>query len=198
MAKIERRYEILNGEEHHGYLKKKGLAPADYRPDILHQCILSLLDSPLNKAGYLELFIHTTDNKLIRVDPQTRFPRTFKRFCGLFEYQVQLLQEFKIYANGMEKPLLQLIRNPIADHLPEACWKTVCTYNCDHLMNIQQYAKETLSKNIPMLYVVGTMAHGKVVEEWADEELKISSYPLSASSVCHRICAAYENLYEIL
>lgn len=42
-----------------------------------------LMDSPLNRAGLLQVYIHTQKNVLIEVNPQTRIPRTFDRFCGL-------------------------------------------------------------------------------------------------------------------
>ena len=41
-----------------------------------------LLDSPLNRAGFLQVYIHTAHNVLIEVNPQTRIPRTFPRFAG--------------------------------------------------------------------------------------------------------------------
>jgi rRNA small subunit pseudouridine methyltransferase Nep1 len=44
---------------------------------------LTLLDSPLNKAGYLRVLIKTEDNRLIEVNPTTKIPRTFKRFSGM-------------------------------------------------------------------------------------------------------------------
>ena len=47
------------------------------------QCLLMLLDSPLNRAGLLQVYIHTERNVLIEVNPSTRIPRTFDRFCGL-------------------------------------------------------------------------------------------------------------------
>lgn len=47
------------------------------------QCLLMLMDSPLNRAGLLQVYIHTEKNVLIEVNPQTRIPRTFDRFCGL-------------------------------------------------------------------------------------------------------------------
>jgi hypothetical protein len=47
------------------------------------QCLLTLLDSPLNKAGLLQVFIHTTKGVLIEINPHVRIPRTFKRFSGL-------------------------------------------------------------------------------------------------------------------
>ena len=42
-----------------------------------------LMDSPLNRAGLLQVYIHTEKNTLIEINPQTRIPRTFDRFCGL-------------------------------------------------------------------------------------------------------------------
>lgn len=42
-----------------------------------------LMDSPLNRAGLLQVYIHTEKNALIEINPQTRIPRTFSRFCGL-------------------------------------------------------------------------------------------------------------------
>lgn len=53
------------------------------RPDITHQSLLMLFDSPLNRAGLLQVYIRTARNVLIEVNPQTRIPRTFKRFGGL-------------------------------------------------------------------------------------------------------------------
>lgn len=44
---------------------------------------MAALDSPLNKAGLLQVYIHTAKNVLIEVNPKTRIPRTFKRFSGL-------------------------------------------------------------------------------------------------------------------
>ena len=52
-------------------------------PVVLLQCLLTLLDSPLNKAGLLQIYIQTEKNVLIEVNPHTRIPRTFKRFSGL-------------------------------------------------------------------------------------------------------------------
>uniref|UniRef100_A0A2K5QAN3 Uncharacterized protein n=1 Tax=Cebus imitator TaxID=2715852 RepID=A0A2K5QAN3_CEBIM len=40
-----------------------------------------LMDSPLNRAGLLQVYIHTQKNVLIEVNHQTRIPRTFGHFC---------------------------------------------------------------------------------------------------------------------
>ena len=79
----EAKYTLLNCDDHQGILAKTGRDIADARPDITHQCLLTLLDSPLNKAGRLQVYIHTVKGVLIEVNPHVRIPRTFKRFSGL-------------------------------------------------------------------------------------------------------------------
>lgn len=79
----EAKYTLLNCDDHQGILAKTGRDIADARPDITHQCLLTLLDSPLNKAGLLQVYIHTAKGALIEVNPHVRIPRTFKRFSGL-------------------------------------------------------------------------------------------------------------------
>ena len=71
-------------------MKKHSRDPAASRPDITHQCLLMLMDSPLNRAGLLQVYIHTERNTLIEINPQTRIPRTFNRFSGLMGMYMQL------------------------------------------------------------------------------------------------------------
>ena len=115
-AKIGKGYQILNCDDHANFLRRHGKEPADFRPDIVHQELLAILDSPLNKAGRVNaVYVHTQKNVLIKVSPQTRIPRTFKRFCGLM---VQLLQKLSIRAaNGPEK-LLKVVKGPVTKYFP--------------------------------------------------------------------------------
>ena len=48
-------FELLNCDDHRNIAKKAGKDPAEYRPDILHQELLAILDSPLNKAGHVKV-----------------------------------------------------------------------------------------------------------------------------------------------
>ena len=82
-VKTKKGYELLNCDDHVGLHRKMGRDPATSRPDITHQLLLALLDSPLNKAGMLQIYIETAKHVLIEVSPHTRIPRTFKRFAGL-------------------------------------------------------------------------------------------------------------------
>lgn len=76
-------FQLLNCDDHVGVMKKLNRDPQKCRPDIVHQEIMAVLDSPLNKAGKVKLLVHTEKNVLIEVNPKTRLPRTFKRFSGL-------------------------------------------------------------------------------------------------------------------
>ena len=48
---------MLNSDEHATYLQRKGQDPALFRPDICHQALLAILDSPLNKAGKVKVLV---------------------------------------------------------------------------------------------------------------------------------------------
>ena len=61
-----RQYELLNCDDHIGYMKKYNKDPKNCRPDILHQCLLMLQDSPLNQAGKLQVsHSNTQQNNMI-------------------------------------------------------------------------------------------------------------------------------------
>ena len=54
--KVGKVYELLNCDRHKNHLLKYKRDPNDNaRPDITHQCLLMLLDSPLNRAGFLQV-----------------------------------------------------------------------------------------------------------------------------------------------
>lgn len=80
---VQGAYELINCDDHLNMHKKLNKDPADSRPDITHQCLLTLLDSPLNKAGHLQVYIQTREKVLIEISPHVRIPRTYKRFAGL-------------------------------------------------------------------------------------------------------------------
>lgn len=82
-SQVGNTFELLNCDDHINIMRRNHKDPAGCRPDITHQSLLMLFDSPLNRAGLLQVYIHTAKNVLIEVNPQTRIPRTFKRFGGL-------------------------------------------------------------------------------------------------------------------
>ncbi|KDQ14208.1 hypothetical protein BOTBODRAFT_32995 [Botryobasidium botryosum FD-172 SS1] len=189
------KYALLNCDDHQGILAKTGRDIADARPDITHQCLLTLLDSPLNKAGLLQVYIHTAKGVLIEINPHVRIPRTFKRFSGLM---VQLLHKLSIRGvNGSEK-LLKVIKNPITDHLPANTYKITLSGDAP-TTRLSTYLK-TLPETHSIAVFVGAMARGKddFADAIVDEKISISDYALSASVACGKFCCALEDLWDII
>jgi rRNA small subunit pseudouridine methyltransferase Nep1 len=235
IAKLGQHYQLLCSEEHAGLLKKRlsggrnaATTAADYRPDIVHQCLLTLLDSPLSRAGRLQVFIRTTKNVLIEVNPKTRIPRTYRRFAGLM---VQLLHKLSVRAmlssggEGNGEKLMNVIKNPLVDHLPTTCHRIGLSGDAGRVVNLRQYLatelfhcqsddvraevpaakelkasspREREQRELPVVLWLGAMSHGR--DDFAEAELSVSlsQYPLSASVVCGKICCAFEEHYGIL
>ncbi|WWC68099.1 uncharacterized protein I206_102020 [Kwoniella pini CBS 10737] len=191
----EAKYALLNCDDHQGILAKTGRDIADARPDITHQCLLTLLDSPLNKAGLLQVYIHTARGVLIEVNPSVRIPRTFKRFSGLM---VQLLHKLSIRGvNGSEK-LLRVIKNPITDHLPTNTIKLTLSADAPTI-RLSQFLP-TLPETHSVCVFVGAMARGadNFADQFVDQKISISDYSLSASVACGKFCCAMEEIWNII
>ncbi|QBM88373.1 rRNA small subunit pseudouridine methyltransferase Nep1 [Metschnikowia aff. pulcherrima] len=189
------KYALLNCDDHQGLLRKMGRDIAEARPDITHQCLLTLLDSPINKAGRLQVFIHTARGVLIEVNPSVRIPRTFKRFSGLM---VQLLHKLSIRSVNSEEKLLKVVKNPITDHLPTKCRKVTLSFDAK-IRRVQDYV-ETLAEDESICVFVGAMARGQdtFADEYVDEKIGLSDYPLSASVACLKFCHGCEDVWGIM
>ena len=195
VAKVGKTYQLLNSDEHGHFLRKNNKNPGDYRPDITHQALLSILDSPLNKAGRLRtVYIKTEKGVLIEVKPYVRIPRTFKRFSGVM---LELLQKLSISAAGKREKLLRAIKNPVTQYLPLNSRKIGLSYSSDKLVTMRDYVS-TIPSNTDLVFVVGAMAHGKIETDYTEDYIAISGYPLSAAYCIARICNALEDLWKIL
>lgn len=187
------KYHLLNSDDHQGVLRKHSRSISEYRPDITHQCLLALLDSPLNKAGKLQIYIRTSKNVLIEINPHTRIPRTFQRFAGLM---VQLLHKLAIKAVGSNEKLLNVIRNPLSDHLPVKCIRIAMSGDGE-TVKVGEWVK-TLPEDQNAVFYIGAMAHGEDNFEGADKKISISEYPLAAATVCSKVCCAFEDMWNIV
>lgn len=189
------KYALLNCDDHQRVLAKMGRDIAEARPDITHQCLLTLLDSPLNKAGMLQVYIHTAKGVLIEVNPHVRIPRTFKRFSGLM---VQLLHKLSIRSMGGSEKLLRVIKNPVTDHFPANTHKITLSFDSP-VQRLSNYLP-TIPENHSIAVFVGAMAHGKdtFADGVVDEKISISEYSLSASVACGKFCCALEDFWGVV
>lgn len=98
---------------------------------------------------------------------------------------------------GSSEKLLNVIRNPITDHLPTRCHKVCMSGDAKETVRLSEWVK-TLPVDEPVVFFVGAMAHGEDNFEYAEHKISISEYPLAAATVCSKICNAYEDLWGIL
>jgi len=196
-------FELLNCDDHRELCRKKlKRDPKEFRPDICHQEMLALIDSPLNKAGCLQVYIRTNNNVLIEVNPSIRIPRTYKRFSGLI---VQLLHKMKIKAGTTSTTLMKVIKNPFSQHLPPGT--RVYGMSCQGKL----YSPNGLATAIvppdpssdlpPICFVIGAMAAGHITMEdhpYIQEMISVSEYPLSGASAISRILGGIENHWGIV
>jgi len=191
VIKIGDKYELLNCDDHIHQMRKHGKDPAHARPDIAHQCLLMLFDSPLNRAGLLQVYVHSSKNALIEINPQTRIPRTFKRFAGLM---VQLLNKMSVRAADSSVKLMKIIKNPLSDHLPVGCKKVAMSFHAERAVAPRELVPDV---DEPIVLVIGAMAHGSVNVDYTEGCFSISEYPLSGALACAKICSAFEEAWGI-
>ncbi|KAH9822447.1 nucleolar essential protein 1 [Melampsora americana] len=194
-SKKEIKYALLNCDDHQNVLSKLGKDISTARPDITHQCLLTLLDSPVNRAGRLQVYIQTARGVLIEIHPSVRIPRTFKRFSGLM---VQLLHQLSIRSTTGKEKLLKVIKNPITDHLPPNSHKITLSFDAKPV-KLSEYIPN-LPSDQNLVVFVGAMAHGAddFADHIVDEKIAISQYSLSASVACGKFCCAVEDHWNIL
>ncbi|KAM6597726.1 hypothetical protein CsatA_008250 [Cannabis sativa] len=194
VGKVGKTYQLLNSD-HSVFLSKMGKIKGDYRPDIVHQALLAILDSPLNKAGRLKgLYIRTEKGVLIEVKPKTHLPRTSKRFYGLMS---QLLQKLSIKDEKTHTKLLRVIKNPVTQYLPVNSHKIGFSSSSEKLIKMKDYVHKFESDR-DIVFVVGVMAHGKIEPDYhIDDFIAVSNYSLSAACCSTMICQSLEEKWNI-
>jgi len=189
-------FQLLNCDDHVTLMRKHHKDPKDFRPDILHQELMAVLDSPLNKSGKVSLYFHTEKNVLVEVNPSCRIPRTFKRFSGLM---VQLLHRLKIRSADGDDTLLKVIKNPMSRHLPAGirCYGFSAGGT---LYNPAAFATQ-LPTDVPIMFVFGAMAAGSIKQAdhpYMTDVVSISEYPLSGVVAINRVMGAIEASWGIV
>jgi rRNA small subunit pseudouridine methyltransferase Nep1 len=195
VAKVGKGYELLNCDDHNGFLRRHGKDPAHFRPDIAHQALLAILDSPLNKAGKIKaVYVHTDKNVLVHVNPAVRLPRTFRRFCGLL---VQLLQKLSIRATNGPDKLLRVVKGPVTRHLPSDAHRVGFSHSAAGVVAMHTHAA-AMPDDRPLVFVLGAFSHGHIDDAYVDEYISISQFPLSAAYAIGRVTNALEQKWNIV
>lgn len=96
---------LLDASHHHPAFARLKDSERRGRPDITHFFLMLCLDSDLSAQGRLRAFVHTRNDCVIAVNPETRLPPNYPRFVGL----VETLFEKEVVPSA-ENALLELRR----------------------------------------------------------------------------------------
>ena len=106
---------LLDASHHHPAFGKLPDSERRGRPDLIHFFLLMCVDSDLSAQGKMRAFVHTRNNDVIAVNPETRLPPHYPRFVGLIES----LYEQRVVPSK-ENPLLELRQGIELDALVSA------------------------------------------------------------------------------
>ena len=189
--KKDPRQLILDQSYHHSailHLGKSGVGRG--RPDIVHFSLLLALGSPLNADNQLHCFVHTRDDHVITIDPQTRLPRNTDRFTALIE---QLYQDSVVPSSGpaLLKLKKESLKNLLSTILPDS---VVALTTLGSPKPMEEAAAGIREAERPVLLVggfpVGHFSDGTM--KLASEKIRIDHRSLEAWTIVARAIYDYE------
>ncbi|WP_297215522.1 16S rRNA (pseudouridine(914)-N(1))-methyltransferase Nep1 [Thermoplasma sp.] len=155
------------------------------RPDIIYLLLEMAQESILNHKNQLRTYIHTRNNKVIKISPITRMPKSYNRFIGLFED----LFDKKIITNSGKK-LLSIEDSNLLD--------LINSINVDrkillHPKGEMKKPSEIVDKS-DMLVVIGGFSEGDFLSDisYMQEKYAIFDQELTIWSVANEVIANYE------
>lgn len=164
---------LLDSNFHHTAVRTLLEAERRGRPDIVHIVLLCALESIANKRGDLTLYIHTRNDDIIHVNPKTRIPRSYNRFCGLME---QLLEK------GSLDDLFSVEKRSLTDFLKALPGEKVVMH--------EDGSPFTMKKD--MTCIVGGFPHGDFHVPLPYPKYSIWNERLTAWTVVNELLVRYE------
>ncbi|CAB3287653.1 Ribosomal RNA small subunit methyltransferase Nep1 [Methanocaldococcus lauensis] len=173
------KYDILDSNYHYKVMENLKDKRMRGRPDIVHISLLNILDSPINHEGKLNIYVHTYDDKVLKINPEVRLPRNYFRFLGVMEDVLK----------GKINPLIKMEEKSLEELLNEINAKKIA------LMTKQgKLTKPYQLKNYDT-FIVGGFPYGKLKIDRKKvfrkiDEVSIYKKGLMAWTVCGIICYA--------
>ena len=168
---------ILDSSYHHKAMSKLPESKKRGRPDILHFCLQNLIGSPLIRSNpeSIEIYVHTINNEILKINPETRLPKNYNRFIGLME---QVFSKKVIKTN--EKTLIELLENPSIEELIEDIPKEnrLIFSSKGSLIKLPEYFIDYSKKDLVL--IIGAFPHSYFSENILRSSNKmLSIYPQS-------------------
>jgi len=191
------RFIVLDRSYHHSAMKTLELGEKRGRPDIVHFALLEALGAPLNKERLLQVYVHTFNDCVISVNPETRLPRNYNRFVSLME---QLFEFGQIPPKGAEKPLLTLRQQTLTQLMRKI--------QPSYILALSRIGKpETLEASVSKLteekrpvVIVGGFPHGhfsKATAKLANNMVCIDREMLETWTVVSRVIYEFEHILSL-
>lgn len=173
---------LLDDSKHHSAMKLLKFREKRGRPDVIHQCLLLLLDSPTED---FEVYVHTINGELIWINRKTRLPRNYNRFVGLIE---KLFVERRISA---ETTLMEFVDASLKDIVKG---KEVLLFR--EKGEVIDFG-EMLEKDVAVC--IGAFPHGDFLEETLSElgnfkEISLGRESYTSLYVTSRVLCEYERV----
>ncbi len=187
--------QLLDNALHHSAMIKLSNFEKRGRPDILHNCLLNALGSPLNKNKQLKIYFHTVNNRIFELNPEIRITRNYNRFKGLI---AKLLIDGKIQ---FEKSyLIKELKENLRELIKSIKKKEVLLFSSRG--GIIQHHLDLFHKDTHKNYIIiiggfqkGTFS--KDILELSNRIISISQYSLDAWIVVGKIISFYEIINDI-
>ena len=199
-AKLRRkhpRFLMLDRSYHHRAMKFLEQNEKRGRPDIVHFALLEALGSPLNKEGLLQVYVHTFNDYVIEVNPETRLPRNYERFVSLIE---QLYEHGRVPPQQRQTALLTLEQKTLKQLIGEVKPSYVLALTRTGKSQTLEEAISQLSNEKRPLLIVGGFPHGHFSEttlKLVNETVCIDPDMLETWTVTSRAIYEYERALSI-
>jgi rRNA small subunit pseudouridine methyltransferase Nep1 len=186
---------LLDSNYHHLAMTNLPEGRRRGRPDITHLFLLTALESIVNKKGQLNILIHTRNNMVITVNPETHIMRNYERFLGLIETLFE-----KHVVPDEKQPLLSLRQNiSLKQAIEQVQADIVITFSKDESSVIlSDYFKELQKqKKRHLLCIIGGFPSGKFhtdLKTIATDNFSLYPEMLPAWTVASEILVNYGNI----
>jgi len=184
------RFLLLDRSYHHAAMRDLEESEKRGRPDIVHFALLEALGSPLSKEHLLQVYVHTTNDYVIVVNPGVRPPRNYSRFVGLME---QLFELGRVPPN--EPVLLRLEHKTLQTLLHQIKPDYVMAFSRRGEPHPLEEAVSRLTGKERPVVVIGGFPHGPFSEttvKLTNEVVCIDPEMLETWTVTSRVIYEYE------
>jgi rRNA small subunit pseudouridine methyltransferase Nep1 len=160
------------------------------RPDIVHNTLLQVLETPLNWEGHLRVLVQTQDDYIITINPKVRLPKNYIRFIGLIE---QLFAQKRVPGEG--EPLLSLEKGDVPKLVRMVAPTKVFGFSTSGKPALMRAVADQASKLKNPLTLIGAYPRGHFTEQTrrsTDEMFSVDRESLDAWVVAGRFVYDFE------